>query len=210
MTKLNRTAKLIVAGVAAALLAGTLVACSKGSAPAAQQTKQAKQAQEKTLTACGPLPQAEAGQIMGEKLIEVPQSKPDSSVHICQYIDPNNQVAVLLKVSPFQGTDAAATLKQDAAVAEGVSKNSVIPSNIVPAKGLSDGAFFVETTTSPTDRSVQLHFINKKLKIMIQVGNPKTFADGEKQALALAQKAIENIQNGKASQPPTANTANME
>lgn len=202
MTKLDRTVKLFVAGAATALLAGTLVACSKGSAPAAQKTKQSQQTQqqnqEQALTACGALPEADAAQTMGEKLITVPQSKKGSSVHICQYIDPNNQVAILLKISPFKGTNAAAALKSDASVAEGVSKNSVIPSKIVPAKGLGNGAFFVETTTSPTDKSVQLHFIHKDLKVMLQVNNPKSFTDGEKQAQDMAHKAIANVDNGSA------------
>lgn len=196
MTKFDRTAKLIVVGATAVLVAGLLAACSKSSAPAAT-------AQTKELSACNALPEAAAAQVMGEQLIAVPMStSANSNVQMCQYVDPNNETAILLQIAPFTGQDAAGTLKQDAQVAAGVSKNSVIPGKIVPATGLGDGAFFAETTTSPTERTVQLHFIEAGHKVLVQVNNPKTFTDGESMASGLAQQTVKNIQDGKAFEAP--------
>lgn len=198
MTKFDRTAKLIVTGATAVVFAGMLAACSKGSSPAATQKQE--------LSACSALPEAAAAQVMGEKLIAVPMStSANSNVQMCQYVDPNNETAILLQISPFTGQDAAGTLKQDAQVAAGVSKNSIIPGKIVPASGLGDGAFFAETTTSPTDRSVQLHFIEAGHKLLIQINNPKTFTDGENLATGLAQQAVKNIQDGKAFEASASN-----
>lgn len=192
MTKLDRTVKLIVAGAAAALLAATLAACSKAPGQASAEGN-------KELSACSALPDTEVAQILGGKIIAVPMStSATSTMQMCQYVNDNNETAVLLQISPFTGQDAATALKQDAQAAAGVSKNSIIPGKIVPASGLGDGAFFAENTTSPTDRSVQLNFIESGYKMLVQVNNPKTFTDGEAAAESLGQKVVANIRNGKA------------
>lgn len=202
MTKFDRTAKLIVAGAAAALLAATLAACSKSSAPSTAATQKKGE-----LSACGALPENEAAQILGaKKMIAVPMStSAASTTQMCQYVNDNNETAILLQIAPFTGQDAAATLKSDAAAAAGVSKNSIIPGKIVPADNLGAGAFFAENTTSPTARSVQLHFIQAGYKILVQINNPNTFTDGQTQATGLGQKIVENLKNGKAfeSKPKT-------
>lgn len=191
MTKLDRTAKLIVAAAAAALLAATLAACSKAPGQASASNKE--------LSACSALPDNEVAQVLGGKIIAVPMStSATSTMQMCQYVNDNNETAVLLQISPFTGQDAATALKQDAQAAAGVSKNSIIPGKIVPASGLGDGAFFAENTTSPTDRSVQLNFIESGYKMLVQVNNPKTFTDGETAAENLGQKVVANIRNGKA------------
>ncbi|MGH8278096.1 MAG: hypothetical protein ACRETQ_00810 [Gammaproteobacteria bacterium] len=199
MTKLNRSLKLILAGSTAALLAVTLVACSKNKAPAA--------AKNQVLSACSTIPETDAASILGGKIIAVPMSvNPNSPIQLCQYINDDNEVAVLLQISPFKGKDAAKALQQDAAMQKGVGQNSIIPSKVVPATGLGAGAFFVENTTSPTNRSIQLHFIDDAHKLMVQVNNPKDFATGESQALDLAQKAVTNIKDGSAFKADSSNS----
>lgn len=190
MIEFSRITKLIGAGAACVLLAGTLAACSNGSGPAAK----------KALMACLALPDDAAGQIMGEKLIGLKLSGTGSPVHICQYVNDNNDTAVLLQISAFKGKDAAAELAQDAATQKGLFKNNIVPAKINPASGFGDGAFFLDNTTSPTATAVQLHLVAGGNKMMVQINNPKDFATGEKQAAALAQKALANIQNGSAFQ----------
>jgi hypothetical protein len=195
MTKFSRIAKLIAVGAAAALLAGALGACSPGGNHTAK----------KVLMACLALPDTAAGQIMGEKLIGLKLSGEGSPVHICQYVNDNNDTAVLLQISTFKGKDAAAALAEDAATQKGLFKNNIVPAKINPATAFGTGAFFLDNTISPTATSVQLHLISGTNKMMLQINNPKDFASGEKHAAELAQKALDNIQNGSAFQPLTTN-----
>ena len=195
MTKFSRIAKIIAVGSAGALLVGALAACSNGSGRGAK----------KVLMACLALPDTAAGQIMGEKLIGLQLSGSGSPVHICQYVNDNNDTAVLLQIFPYKGKNPAADLAQDADTQKGLFKNNIVPAKINPATGLGAGAFFLDNTLSPTATSVQLHFISGDYKFMVQINNPKDFATGEKQTAGLAQKALENIQNGSAFQPVTTN-----
>lgn len=195
MTKLSPIARLIAAGAASALLAGALAACSQSG----------NQTAKKALMACLALPDTAAGQIMNEKLIGLQLSGAGSPVHICQYVNDNNDTAVLLQISTFKGKDATAELAQDAATQKGLFKNNIVPAKINPATSFGAGAFFLDNTLSPTATSVQLHLISGDNKMMLQINNPKDFATGEKQAAALAQKALDNIQNGSAFQPITTN-----
>lgn len=195
MTKFSRIAGLIAAGAAGALLAGSLAACSQNGGHAAK----------KVLMACLALPDTSAGQIMNEKLIGLKLSGEGSPVHICQYVNDNNETAVLLQISTFKGKDAAAVLAQDAATQKGLFKNNIVPAKINPATAFGSGAFFLDNTISPTATAVQLHLISGDNKMMVQINNPKDFATGEKQAAALAQTTLDNIKNGSAFQPLTTN-----
>ncbi len=195
MTKFSHIAKMIAVGATGALLVGTLAACSNGSGRSAK----------KVLMACLALSDTAAGQIMGEKLIGLQLSGSGSPVHICQYVNDNNDTAVLLQIFAFKGKDAATDLAEDAATQKGLFKNNIVPAKINPVTGFGPGAFYLDNTISPTATSVQLHFISGANKFMVQINNPKDFATGEKQAAGLAQKALENIQNGSAFQPVTTN-----
>lgn len=195
MTQFSRFARLIAVSATCALLVGALAACSRGSSQTAQ----------KVIMACLALPDNAAGQIMNEKLIGLQLSGAGSPVHICQYVNDNNDTAVLLQIFPYKGKNPAADLAQDAATQKGLFKNNIVPAKINPATGLGAGAFFLDNTLSPTATSVQLHFISGVYKFMVQINNPKDFASGETQAAALAQKTLENIQNGSAFQPVTTN-----
>ncbi|HKV96104.1 MAG TPA: hypothetical protein VJR90_01255 [Gammaproteobacteria bacterium] len=195
MTKLSRIARMIAVGTTGALLIGALAACSGGNGRAAK----------KVLMACQALPDTAAGQIMSGKLVGLQLSGSGSPVHICQYVNDNNETAVLLQIFAFKGKDAATDLAEDAATQKGLFKNNIVPAKINPATGFGPGAFYLDNTISPTARSVQLHFISGPNKFMVQINNPKDFATGEQQAAALAQKALENIQNGSAYQPVTTN-----
>jgi hypothetical protein len=191
MLKLNHLAKLAVMGAATALLLGGIAGCSQGPGRAAK----------KVLIGCLALPDTAAGQIMGGKLIGLKLSGSGSPVQICEYINDNNETAVLLQLSVSKSKNPAADLAEDAAMQKALFKNNIVPTKVRVTTGFGEGAFFVDNTRSPTSTSVQLHIINDGYKMMVQVNDPKDFATGEKQAAALAQKAFDNIKDGSAFQP---------
>ncbi|MGB9429526.1 MAG: hypothetical protein WCC11_06565 [Gammaproteobacteria bacterium] len=191
MLNLNHFAKLTGMGAATALLLGGIAGCSQGPGPAAK----------KVLMACLALPDTAAGQILGGKLIGLKLSGTGSPVHICEYINDNNDTAVLLQISGSNSKNPAADLAEDAATQKALFKNNIVPTKVHVTTGFGEGAFFVDNTLNPTSTSVQLHIIQDGYKMMVQVNNPKDFASGEKQAAALAQKAFDNIKNGSAFQP---------
>ncbi|MBU6421329.1 MAG: hypothetical protein KGL98_01135 [Gammaproteobacteria bacterium] len=196
MTEFSRISRLMAVGAACAVFTAALAACSHGSSQNAK----------KVIMACLALPDTAAGQIMNEKLVGLQLSGAGSPVHICQYVNDNNDTAVLLQIFAFKGKDAASDLAEDAATQKGLFKNNIVPAKINPASGFGPGAFFLDNTLSLTASAVQLHFISGANKFMVQINNPKDFATGEKQAAALAQETLKNIENGSAFQPVTTNS----
>ncbi len=190
MIKLSRFTRLTVIGAISALLLGTLAACSQGSSPHAK----------KVLMACLAVTNIDASQILGSQLTAFKLSGENSPIHVCEYNDAQDDTHGLIQITKSASKDPAANLAADAAQVKVLFKSNITPIQVHAAKGFGNGAFYVDNTQSPTASSVQLHFIENGYKMMVQVNDPKDFATGEKQAAAMAQKALADIQNGSAFQ----------
>lgn len=171
-----------------ATLAG-LAACSPGPNPNAK----------KVVAACLAISGAEASAVIGDTLGAFRMTGDDAPRAICEYNNAKGDTAALLQLQKADGIkDTAADLAADEQQIHTLFKADIKPPITHPADGFGGGAFYVNMMPRPDATVVQLHLTQNGWKVVVVVNNPKDFPSGEKQAAALAQKALDNIQSGAA------------
>ena len=166
-----------------------LNACSPGPDPDAKRV----------LVACLTVSDVDASAILGAQVEPFRLTGDDAPRAICAFNDAKSNTFAMVQLQKADNVkDVAAALAADQQSIQTLLKDSIIPVVFHPAVGFGTGAFYVDNSVSPGVTSVQLHLIQNDYSIMVQVNNPKSFPDGEKQAASLAHKMLDNMQNGTA------------